>query len=303
MLVGALAGLASLGLGRLTTIISVGEPLWCESPDELAALLAVAPGLPLDLDVLVIADTPDDLSLAATALDQGPPNVRFAGWKSFADGALGGRTAALYDDFSDEPGNRGILRFDRERSLAMANRCRQLGGQIAVHAIGDRANDIVLDFFAELIALDFDPAGLRIEHASMLGPSSRKIMGELGVTASVQPSFITSEVDWLEHRVGPRLPDTYCLGKMAEAGIRLIGGSDSPVEDPNPWPAMAAARTGGLDPLKAYNLYGPPLGVGNRGDVLVLDRSPLAEDVEGTAVIGIFREGKEITPPSALPFS
>ena len=302
LVIRALRGLARLGLGRLTAIISVGDPLWCETPDELAGLLAAAPSLPLDLDVLVIADNPDDLTSAATALSHGPSNVRFAGWKSFADGALGGRSAALYDDYSDDPANRGILRFDHEHSMMMARRCRDLGGQVAVHAIGDRANDIVLDFFAELIAQGFDPAQLRIEHASMVGPKSRRVMGEFGVTASVQPSFITSEVHWLENRVGPRLPDTYCLGKMAESGIPLVGGSDSPVEDPNPWPAMAAARIGGLNPAHSHDLYGPVLKVGGRADLIVLDRSPLTEDVAETAVIRVFRQGEEITPPPALPF-
>ncbi len=116
-------------------------------------------------------------------------------------------------------------------------------------------------------------------------------MAELGVTASVQPSFITSEVDWLAARVGERADYTYALAAMEEAGISLLGGSDCPVESPNPWPAIAAAVGSGLSPESAYLLYGPSLQVGDVANLIETESDDIGGD---NRVISVYRHGEPI---------
>ncbi len=294
----ALTRLARLGLAKVTAIVSAGEPLWCAVPNEIEFLLAVAPRVPLDFELLVIAATPGELRRAAEQIRAGPPNVTFRGWKAFADGALGARTAALYEPFSDEPGNSGILRLDPQHALVMARACLDLSGSVAIHAIGDLANDRVLDLYQEL---DRAEAGsLRIEHASVLRPASVERMARLGVTASVQPSFITSEVDWLRKRLGSRTALAYPLAALAEAGVPLLGGSDAPVESPDPLAGIAAAITGaGLDPHLAFSLFGGEIEAGQPADLLVTDRDPrLHPHPEETKVLAVYRHGELLADES-----
>jgi len=297
----ALRGLAGLGLGKITTIVSTSKALWCEVDDEVASLLEIAPLLPLDLEVLVIADSPPDLRASAGEIAAASlPNVRFLGWKEFADGALGARTAALHEPFDDEPSNRGVLRLVPDHATTMARACLELGGTVAIHAIGDAANGAVLDLFAELIAEGAPADRLRIEHASLVTPADRERMSRLGITASVQPSFAASEVDWLPKRLGGRAATAYAWAAMESKGIRLLGGSDAPVEDPNPWPAMVAAVASGLNPTSAYRLYGPPLRVGDPAHVIETDRDLLEA---ATRVLSVYRQGTPIELPTPLPFA
>jgi predicted amidohydrolase YtcJ len=297
----SLVGLASLGLGTITAILSAADPLFCEAPVELPTLISVAPRVPIDFEVLVTAPDRSSLRSAAAVLEHAGGNISFGGWKEFADGALGGRTAALHEGFSDDPGNLGIMRLRRPHADEMARAALELGGAVAIHAIGDRANDAVLDLFSDLSIAD--GTGLRIEHASVLTPAARRRMADLGVTASVQPSFITSEVTWLEKRLGRRTEYTYALDAMEKEGISLRGGSDCPVETPNPWEGMASARVGGLSAQSAYELYGPSLKVGARADVIVIDRDPLqSPDIAGTRVLASYRHGEalHLVPPATF---
>ncbi|MBA3360588.1 MAG: amidohydrolase family protein [Acidimicrobiia bacterium] len=293
-----LAGLAGLGLGAITAIVSATDPLWCEVDDELATLIEIAPGLPLDLEVLVIAADPSELREAAERIRSAHiDNLHFLGWKEFADGALGARTAALHEPFSDDPDNRGVMRLDWDHALVMARTCLDLDATIAIHAIGDAANDGVLTLFEEVIGQGGASHRMRIEHASLLTADARTRMAGLGVTASVQPSFISSEVDWLEARLGARVENTYALAAMESAGIHLIGGSDCPVESPNPWPAMATAVAAGLSAESAYELYGPPLQVGDPAHLIETEHDLVSAE---NRALTVFRHGERIEPPPAL---
>jgi predicted amidohydrolase YtcJ len=301
----ALAGLSSLGLGKVTVILSVGEPLWCGVSDEIETLLSVAAGLPIDFEALVIASTPSDLERAAKRLADGPPNVSFFGWKDFADGSLGGRTAALYEPYSDDAGNVGILRFDANRARTMADACLDIGGTVAIHAIGDRANDHVLDLFDALVSDGADRARLRIEHASVLTADAIERMAGLGVTASIQPAFLASEVEWLRKRLGDRVESTYSMEALLAAGVPMMGGSDCPVEPPTPWGGIsAAAGRGRLGPSIALDLFGAVLSPGDRADFLVIDRDPIASPAIGeTKVVAAYRGGEPLDLIDELPFS
>lgn len=301
----ALSGLASIALGKITAIVSAGEPIWCEVPDEIETLLAVAADVPLDFEVLVIASHPQELIDAAARLDRAAPNVSFLGWKEFADGSLGGHTAALYEPYEDDPSTTGTLRLDPRRAALMGRTCLALGGTVAIHAIGDLANDQVLDVLEELITGGGDPALMRIEHASVLRPQTITRMARLGVTASVQPAFITSEVDWLEKRLGDRAGSTYSLSALHAAGVPMVGGSDCPVESPNPWWGIAAAAgPGGLGHAHAFQLFGEELKPGDPAHLIVVDRDPLTSaDPAGTKVLAVYRAGKPIEVEPELAFT
>ena len=241
-IIDALSGLPKMGLGSVTGIVSTGEPVWCGVSDEVETLARLAPDLPIDIDVLVIAETPADLVKARERIDRAEGRIRFLGWKDFSDGSLGGHTAAMYEPYADRPDTRGTDRLDLAHAVEMGQASLDLGGVVAIHAIGDRANDGVLDVFDDLIRNGADPTRLRVEHASILTNPTIDRMADLGVTASVQPAFLASEETWLVKRLGDnRMSRAYPFRSLKEAGVTLVGGSDSPVELPDPATGIKAA--------------------------------------------------------------
>ncbi|MCH8970586.1 MAG: amidohydrolase family protein [Acidobacteria bacterium] len=265
-IIDALAGLTEMGIGSVTGIISTGEPVWCGVGNEVETLARLAPDLPIDMDVLVIAETGADLVKAKKRIDRAEGRIRFHGWKDFSDGSLGGHTAAMYEPFSDRPDTRGIDRLNRQRAVEMGQTSLDLGGVVAIHAIGDRANDSVLDVFEDLIRNGADATSLRVEHASILTNSAIDRMADLGVTASVQPAFLASEETWLVKRLGnDRMSRAYPFRSLEEAGVTLLGGSDSPVELPDPATGIhAAVDRHGINTSEALSreaaeaLFSPP---------------------------------------------
>ncbi|MGA7227407.1 MAG: amidohydrolase [Acidimicrobiia bacterium] len=262
----ALARLPAMGLGSITGIVSAGEPLWCGVPDELGTLCRLAPDLPLDIDVLIAADNPSVFADAADQIRRSEGRLRFLGWKEFADGSFGGHTAAMHQPYADRPDTLGTDHLRPDHTIEMARTSILLGGSVAIHAIGDRAIDSVLDVFEDLIAMGAEPPRLRIEHVSIPTGEAIQRMADLGVTASVQPAFLASEGNWLAKRLGDdRMEGVYPFRSMMQAGVPLIGGSDSPVELPDPQVGIAAAvdRPGfnpseRLDLPQAEGLFSPP---------------------------------------------
>lgn len=238
----ALGRLPEMGIGSITGIVSAGEAIWCGIADEVETLVRLAPDLPIDVDVLVVADNPGMLIAAKERIDHADGRIRFYGWKDFADGGLGGHTAAMYEPFADRPDTRGTVRLRPDHARLMGKVSAAEGGVVAIHAIGDRANDMVLDVYADLISDGVEPWRLRVEHASVLTSPTIDRMAELGVTASIQPAFIASEHAWLEKRLGAhRMSRVYPFRSLLEAGVQLLGGSDSPVELPDPEIGINAA--------------------------------------------------------------
>lgn len=241
-IISALAGLRRMGIGSITGMVSVSDAVWCAVEDEVETLIRLGPDLPVDVDVLFIASKPEDLRDAKARLDRADGPIRFVGYKDFIDGSLGGHTAAMYEPFADQPGNRGTERYRHDHMVDMGRTSLELGGAVAIHAIGDRANDLALDVHEELLQGGADPGGLRVEHASVLTGEIIERMARLGVTASVQPAFLASEAGWLEKRLGPeRMSSAYPFRSLLEAGVPLLGGSDSPVELPDPETGITAA--------------------------------------------------------------
>lgn len=165
--------------------------------------------------------------------------------KFFADGALGSRGAALLDDYADAPGNRGWLLQDREEFHRNVQAAVEAGFQVNTHAIGDRANRFVLDAYeAAMAACEAPVCRPRIEHAQVLAPEEVDRFGELGVLASMQPLHATSDMRWVETRLGAdRTPRAYVWKRLLDAGARLAFGSDAPVEPIDPLRGFHAAVT------------------------------------------------------------
>jgi predicted amidohydrolase YtcJ len=165
--------------------------------------------------------------------------------KISADGALGSRGAALFEDYSDDPGNKGLLLLSDEALASQIRESAELGFQVNVHAIGDLANAKVLDEFEALSTAPQQRAlRHRVEHAQILRTQDIERFAELDVIASVQPTHATSDKNMAGDRVGEaRLEGAYAWQTLFESGAKLAGGSDFPVEPPNPFFGLHAAVT------------------------------------------------------------
>lgn len=287
-----LGQLMSRGIVAIDAMVSVGTSMWCIGGDELDVLAQVES--PVAIDIYVIADTVASLRAAKDILDRAPANIRFAGWKGFADGSLGGRTAALRSPYADDPSTSGL---DLGVGLyEMAAAAVDLGGRAAIHAIGDLALDRVLE-----IAERFGPGIVRVEHASVADPDQIARMASAGVIASVQPSFATSDAAWVEQRLGPdRAAWAYAFASMITAGVAVRGGSDAPIESADPFVGIADAcrpRPESLELDDAISVYAAtPLTVGEPATFVICEEDPAqALEVAEVGVREIWIEG-ERTP-------
>ncbi|KAF7310265.1 Amidohydro-3 domain-containing protein [Mycena indigotica] len=167
--------------------------------------------------------------------------------KIFADGALRTGGSALYEPYADNPSTSGFMRLDADVLFEFIPRFLRDGWQVNVHAIGDRANGIVLDAFDEsLKKTGVDPAVLRprLEHAQLMTKEDMKRLGGLGVIASVQPTHAISDMWYAQDRLGPeRVKGLYAFRSIIDSGARLTLGSDFPVETMNPLAGFYAAIT------------------------------------------------------------
>lgn len=203
--------------------------------------------LPFRITGYLLPDDPGNASF----LDAGPLEgdgdglFRIVGVKFFADGSLGARSAALLEDYSDEPLNRGILMKSPEALCGEIRPWRERGFQIAVHAIGDAAVREVLDVYerlgAEGLSLD---ARNRVEHAQVISPADMSRFAALGAIASMQFKHCTSDMPWAEARLGrDRIAGAYAWRSLVDAGVHVPGGSDFPVEPISPFLGIHAAVT------------------------------------------------------------
>lgn len=167
------------------------------------------------------------------------------GVKFYVDGALGSRGAALIEDYSDEPGHRGLLVTEPAAYAAGVAKARDCGIQPATHAIGDRGNRIVLDTYAQ--ALGPRAGGdhrWRVEHAQVVHPDDLPRFAALKLVASMQPTHATSDMPWAEARLGrERLHGAYAWQRLRALGVSLALGSDFPVESVDPRLGLYSAVT------------------------------------------------------------
>ncbi len=171
--------------------------------------------------------------------------VRLQGVKGFVDGSLGSTTAAFDEPYDDEPGTAGtlVIAEDSLRSLLGSADSAEL--QLAIHAIGDRANGLLLDIFDSLQAeRGTRDRRWRIEHAQHLRPADFDRFARLGVIAAVQPYHAIDDGRWAEKRIGPeRIKTTYAFRSFLDAGVVLAFGSDWTVAPLSPMLGIYAAVT------------------------------------------------------------
>ena len=164
-------------------------------------------------------------------------SVKFA-----LDGALGSRGAALIEDYSDDPGNRGLIRTTPEAFNERVQQAVNCGYQVNTHAIGDLGNRVLLDAY-EMAGVT--PEGRhRDEHTQIIELSEIERFIRLGIIASMQPTHATSDLNMAEDRLGPhRIKGGYAWRTLLDAGVPLAFGSDFPVEKANPLLGFFASVT------------------------------------------------------------
>lgn len=165
--------------------------------------------------------------------------------KMYMDGALGSRGAAMLTDYSDDAGNRGLLLTQENYFREVVEKAVRAGIQVNTHAIGDRANRIVLEVY-EAIQKQYPRKEWRnrVEHAQIVALSDIPRFSKNGIIASMQPTHATSDMPWAQDRVGPeRIQGGYVWQALLKSKAKLALGSDFPVELVNPMLGFYAAIT------------------------------------------------------------
>jgi predicted amidohydrolase YtcJ len=177
----------------------------------------------------------------------GPDNawLKAGGAKIFADGSLGSHTAAFTEPYTDDETTSGLLMDDEKSMQEQVLTADSAGLQVVVHAIGDRANHLVLNFYEEAIRKNGQrDRRFRIEHAQLLLPADIPRFKELGVIASMQPWHQMDDGRWAEKSIGRfRIKTTYCFRSLLDAGATVAFGSDWYVAPPVPVEGIYAAVT------------------------------------------------------------
>jgi predicted amidohydrolase YtcJ len=240
--------------------------------DVFASLERLGAAGKLTLNIYSMIDSQDD-AFAREMLKKGPFE-EFGGrlavhcFKLRADGALGSRGALLLEPYDDDPKNSGLNVQLPESLLAWTRSALKHGFQVGTHAIGDRANRIVLDTYEQAMReTGKKDMRLRVEHAQILATEDIPRFAALGVVASMQPTHATSDMPWAGARVGAtRLHGAYAWRSLLDSGAVLAFGSDFPVESENPLPGLYAAVT-------RQDAKGNPPGGWLRDQTLTLDQA------------------------------
>jgi predicted amidohydrolase YtcJ len=190
---------------------------------------------------------PDWRRLQAEVVEHGPGDdwLRIGGLKGFVDGSLGSHTAAFHEPFTDAPDSRGLLVNEPGDLHAWIAGADAAGLQVMVHAIGDRANALLLDIY-ERVAEENGPRDrrFRIEHAQHIAPADIPRFAALEVIPSMQPYHAIDDGRWAERVIGPeRIRTTYAFRDLIDAGARPAFGSDWFVAPPTPLEGIYAAVT------------------------------------------------------------
>jgi len=154
--------------------------------------------------------------------------------KAFIDGALGSRGAALLEPYLDDKNNCGLILILAEEFKDLAQSCRKAKFQLCTHAIGDRGNRMVLDVYSSTMKKK-ENHRWRIEHAQMVSDEDIPRFAKAGIVPSMQPSHCTSDMPWLHERLGSsRIHRISRWQSFINAGCKIPGGSDCPIEEGNP---------------------------------------------------------------------
>jgi predicted amidohydrolase YtcJ len=170
--------------------------------------------------------------------------LRVGGLKGFVDGSLGSHTAAFHQPFNDSPKDRGLLVNTPEDLYRWISGADTAGLQVMVHAIGDRANGLLLDIFERVTTENGQrDRRFRIEHAQHLAAADIPRFAKLGVLPSMQPYHAIDDGRWAVRYIGERIRTTYAFRSLLDSGARLAFGSDWYVAPPTPLEGIYAAVT------------------------------------------------------------
>ena len=192
------------------------------------------------VDLLPGKNTPKIADLRALGKSE-DSRVTTRAIKLYADGALGSRGAALLAPYSDDEKNSGLMLLKESQAEAILDAALRDGVQINTHAIGDRANRLVLDWYEAAFArvpesqrAEKNPRW-RIEHSQIIEPSDIPRFSALGVIPSMQPSHAIGDLHFAPDRLGKdRLAGAYAWRALIDSGVIIAGGSDAPVEVGDP---------------------------------------------------------------------
>ncbi len=308
MLYNALTYAASLGVTSLGFVSCNPETF-----SLLQELKNIHGLLPVRIRVYMSDYVLDQLLSLGIKKGFGDEYLKIMGIKIFMDGSLGAHTAWLSEPYSDDPSNSGIPTIEKEKLISIMKKAHEGGLQLAVHAIGDKAIDTVLDAYS-LIGDDLTKYRHRIEHASVIRHEQIEKMVKLGICAAVQPHFIITDW-WVVKRVGEkRATWVYPFKSMIKLGVSVGFSTDSPVEPLNPWETVYAAVTRGGKNVELYEytikekisvidaLYHYTMGsayllfedknigtleYGKYADFIVIDKDPLEIELEKLVTIKI----------------
>jgi len=227
----------------------------------------------------------------------GGDRLRLGPLKVFSDGSIGAGTAAISEPYLDNPDELGLLMWEKERLEEIVVKAHENDIQLAIHAIGDRAIDLVLDCFEKANAQSKKDLRHRIEHAEMLSAEQIARMREMKIIASMQPNFVGQwglSDGMYDHRLGrERTMRMNPVAAVVENGVPLIFGSDCMPFNPLygiHWAVNAPYPLQRISPeqaFKAYTIGGAyasfeegrkgTLEVGKLADLVMLDGDPFKE--------------------------
>ncbi len=272
------------------------------SPKEMRALqkLEGQKVLPLRIYVLIPIEWLNNLEELGLSTGFGDDMLKLGSLKILLDGSLGARTAALNKPYNDAPDTAGMTLYSRRQLKAFVEKAHALGFQLAIHAIGDKAIGTALDALDR--AIKKTPRRNhrhRLEHVSVLNPRLIDKIRKLGIIASVQPHFIISDF-WIADRLGKtRSKGAYAFKSLLKARVKVMAGSDAPVEPVSPILGIhaAVARETNIqerltfdEALRMYTrnaAYGSfeehskgTIAVGKLADLAVLSHDPYKTNLE-----------------------
>lgn len=244
---------------------------------------------------------------------------RVGGIKFWIDGAFGAYTAYMHKSYLDNPNTNGLCVIDIEKLYDRMKKAHNLGYQISVHAIGDKANRLIIDLYKKLLSeYPKKDHRHRIEHASLLTEKELRDIKELGLILSCQPTFLHNEKDYVEKRIGKeRCKYLHPFRSIFDHKIILAAGSDCPVENPDVVRGLHAMVNRGAntsneslsikEALTSYTLNGAiasfqenikgSIEEGKIADFVIMNKNPLKipkEKIKDLEILATIKKGKFI---------
>ena len=307
------ARLASCGITSIGAVVQAGAegPAGPKGAFEVLIMQFLADRVPQNLFSMVLTDDEARLDEAlASPLnrpDRDGRGRKVGALKIIADGSFGSYTAYMDEPFADRPQSRGMMKMDSDELYRRMVLGHNKGLQLAIHCIGDAANREVVELYRRLLEEYPRPHRHRIEHASQLEPATITEMARLGIIVSAQPLFIHSEKEWLKTRLGDRAKMTYPFRSLLDAGVKVAGASDAPVEPVDVLDAIqcCVTREGfeteqcvtAAEAVKMYTLdaahamsdedSGGSITAGKRADLVRLSASPVSVPAEKISEITV----------------